>query len=390
VSEIIPVSGEEVPIIDDQLWEQLVELTNGAVALCYQCGVCTATCPWGLVRQQPLSVRTLMRQAQLGLQSENGSLWLCTTCAQCEAYCPRGVNIADVFRSLRTVAWEKRHPEKGLPTLLWSIFWNNNPWSQPPTQRARWASKLNIPIFNPDEHEVLLYVGCTCSYDQRAQKIAAALVHVLRAAGVEFGFLGEEEPCCGEAALSVGHKDYFAEVAAHTMQVFLARGVTQLVTISPHCYDVFRNHYPLEVDEFQPHHYTQYLSYLMAEGRLALAQPVDLRVTFQDPCYLGRINGEFQAPRQILQSIPGIQLVEMEHNAEDSLCCGGGGGRMWLETPPGERFSDLRVEQAVRTEAEMLVTACPFCITCLEDSLKAQKRTPIEVRDIAEIAVMAV
>ena len=382
-------AAEEVLLIDDEIWEQLIELTDGAAALCFQCGDCTAACPWGLVRGEPLSVRTLMRQAQLGLQSENGSLWLCTTCAQCEAYCPRGVNIAEVFRGLRSVAWDNHNPEKGLPSLLWSIFWNNNPWSQPPTQRAQWANNLNIPIFNPHEHKVLLYIGCTSSYDSRGQKIASALVHLLRAAGVEFGFLGEEEPCCGEAALSVGHKHYFDEVAAQTAQVFNERGVSKLVTISPHCFDVFKNHYPSTMDGIQSLHYTQYLAQLVEEGRLRFEQPFELRVTFQDPCYLGRINNEYGAPRNILEAIPGVELVEMVNSAEDGLCCGGGGGRMWLETPPGERFSDLRVEQAAQTGASVLVAACPFCITCLEDSLKMHTTENLVVRDIAEIAAQA-
>ena len=381
--------GEEVLLMDDELWERLIELTDGAAAQCFQCGVCTAICPWGLVRQKPLSVRTLMRQAQLGLQEKNGSLWLCTTCAQCETYCPRGVNIVDVFRSLRTVAWENHNPEKGLPSMLWSIFWNDNPWSQPPTQRALWANNLDIPIFNPQKHEVMLYIGCTSSYDQRAQKIASALVHLLRGAGVKFGFLGEEEPCCGEAVLSVGHKQYFEEVAKKTAQVFEKRGVAQLVTISPHCYDVFLNYYTPLSSDFQPLHYTQYLGNLITDGRLRFNGSLDLQVTFQDPCYLGRINGVYQAPREILKSIPGVELVEMENSAEEALCCGGGGGRMWLETPLDERFSDLRVEQAVKTGAEVLATACPFCVACLEDSLKVRKTERFQVRDIAEIAVRA-
>jgi Fe-S oxidoreductase len=235
----------------------------------------------------------------------------------------------------------------------------------------------------------MLYIGCTSSYDQRAQKIASALVHILRGAGVEFGFLGEEEPCCGEAVLSVGHKHYFEEVAAKTGQVFQERGVTRLVTISPHCYDVFHNHYPPFSNGFQPLHYTQYLVNLITEGRLQFMKPLDLQVTFQDPCYLGRINETYQAPREILKSIPGVELVEMEDSAEEALCCGGGGGRMWLETPLGERFSDLRVEHAVQTGADILATACPFCVACLEDSLKVRKTESFEVRDIAEIAVRA-
>ncbi len=381
--------NEEVICIDDELWERLLELTDGAAALCYQCGVCTATCPWGLVREKPLSVRTLMRQAQLGLRGNDGSLWLCTTCAQCEAHCPRGVNIADVFRALRALAWENHSPEKGLPTLLWSIFWNDNPWSQPPSQRAQWASDLEIPIFNPDDHELLLYIGCTPSYDQRAQKIASAIVCILREAGVEFGFLGEEEPCCGEAALSVGHHLYFQEIATKTAEIFSERGITQVVTISPHCYDVFLNHYPPITNGFHPVHYSQYLAGLISEGSLHLKNSLDQQVTFQDPCFLGRINGEYLAPREVLNSIPGLELVEMEDNSEEALCCGGGGGRMWLETPFGERFSDLRIEQALQTGADVLTTACPFCVTCLEDSLKGKKAENLEVRDIAEIVVNA-
>jgi Fe-S oxidoreductase len=389
VPEFEQLAGEEALLIDDQVWEQLLELTDGAAALCFQCGVCTAACPWGLVRGEHLSVRTLMRQAQLGLQGENGSLWLCTTCAQCEAYCPRGVNIADVFRGLRTVAWDHRKPQEGLPSLLWSVYWNDNPWSQPPSQRAQWAKELHIPIFNPQEHEVLLYIGCTSSYDQRGHKVASALVQLLNAARVSFGFLGDEEPCCGEAVLSVGHKHFFQEIAAQTTQVFQEKGVTQLVTISPHCFDVFKNHYPSPSESFQPLHYTQYLAQLVGEGRLRFEQPITTRVTYQDPCYLGRINNEYEAPRHILESIPGVEMIEMDDAAEDGLCCGGGGGRMWLETPQGERFSELRVDQALQTGASVLATACPFCITCLEDSLKVLKTENLVVRDIAEIAAQA-
>ncbi|MEW5871945.1 MAG: (Fe-S)-binding protein [Chloroflexota bacterium] len=385
----------EYTLLDDDTWEELIQLTDGAAALCYQCGVCTAACPWGLVRDQPLSVRTLMRQAQLGLCNGDESLWLCTTCAQCEPYCPRGVHIADVFRGLRAIAWERRAVEPGLPSLLWSIFWNDNPWSQPPTQRSAWAKNLDLPgklpAFDPQVHEILLYVGCTASYDRRAQQIARALARVLHTAGVSFGYLGDDEPCCGEAALSVGHKPYFQEIAQATTQRLQGKGVTCLVTVSPHCYDVFKNHYPSPDGQpaFTALHYTQYLAQLLEQGRLKFpaSQPAR-RVTFQDPCYLGRHNQEYAAPRQVLSAIPGLELVEMPHSQVDGLCCGGGGGRMWLETAPGERFSDLRVSEAAQT-APLLVTACPFCIVCLEDSAKLAKLEHLAVLDVAEIASMA-
>lgn len=376
-------------VIDDALWEHLIDLTGGAAALCYQCGTCTVTCPWGLVRQEPLAVRILMRQAQIGLQDENTGLWLCTTCAQCEAQCPRGVRISDVFRGLRTIAWEQRQVEKGLPSLLWSVFWNENPWAQPPSQRAAWTKGLTLPAFDPNQHEILLYVGCTSSYDRRAQKIARALVQVLNAAGVAYGYLGNEEPCCGESVLSLGHQPYFQEIAANTAGRFHERGVSRLVAISPHCYDVFKRHYPQVSGDFQPLHYTQYLAQLIDEGRLKFKGSLPRRITFQDPCYLGRHNGEYEAPRRVLSAIPAIELVEMPNARADSLCCGGGGGRMWLETAPGERFSDLRVQEAADTGAEILATACPFCIVCLEDSAKAMQLGDLRTMDVAEIAAIA-
>jgi len=382
---------EDAVLINDEQWDKLNKLTDGAAALCFQCGVCTATCPWGIVKNEYLSVRTFMRQAQLGLEDGDGKLWLCTTCNQCEAYCPRGVDIADVFRGLRAIAWESRRVEKGLPSMLWSEYWNNNPWSQPPSQRSDWAKNLDIPIFDPDRHEVLFYVGCTSSYDRRAQQIATSLVSVLQSAGVPFGYLGTEEPCCGEAVLSVGHKHYFDEIANKTAEVFLERGVAKYVTISPHCYDVFKNHYPdvLESNGILPYHYTQYLAELVDEGRLEFPATQDVKVTFQDPCYLGRHNDEYEAPRQLLAAIPGVELIEMENHGVDGLCCGGGGGRMWLETDPGERFSDLRIQEAARTGANILATACPFCVVCLEDSTKAAKMKGLQVMDVAEVAALA-
>jgi Fe-S oxidoreductase len=385
-----PLAGDDdVVVIDDALWEELVELTHGAATLCYQCGVCTAACPWGLVRQDTVSVRALVRQAQLGLRDGGENLWLCATCAQCEAYCPRGVSITDVFRGLRAIAWERRETPAGLPSLLWSIYWNGNPWSQPPSQRSQWAKGMDLPSFAPDQHTLLFYVGCTPSYDKRAQKVARALVRLLNAANVPFGTLGDDEPCCGEAALSVGHKPYFQEIARQTAQVFRERGVGQLMTISPHCYDVFKNHYPRSGEDFRPYHYTQYLAMLVDEGRLSFKKPVEIRVTLHDACYLARHNDEVEAPRRVLAAIPGVEMVEMAHTGPDTLCCGGGGGRMWMETAADERFSDLRIQEALTTGAGVLATACPFCIACLEDSLKAHKIRDLVVMDVAEIAALA-
>lgn len=382
---------DNILVVDDDRWRELVELTGGAASACYQCGVCTAVCPWTQVRAEPLSIRTMMRQAQLGLLTERPELWLCATCAQCEAYCPRAVDIPDVIRGLRYLAWKQRQIPTGLPSLLWSIYWNNNPWTQPPSLRAQWAKEQDIPIYDPEKHEILLYVGCTASYDRRVQRVARALLQLLNAAGVSFGFLGEEEPCCGEAALSVGHKPYFLEIAEETTRLFIEKGVSRLVTLSPHCYDVFKNHYPSDPGNelFEPIHYTEYLDQLLEDGRLKFTHSLPLNITYQDPCYLTRHNDGADAPRRVLATIPGVELTEMAHSHQDALCCGGGGGRMWLETDPGQRFADIRIQEALDTGAQLLATACPFCVVCLEDSLKASRIHDLKIVDVAEIGAMA-
>jgi len=375
--------------IDDALWEELIEITDGKAAPCYQCGVCTAACPWGLVRDEPLSVRSIMRGAQLGLLEAEEAIWLCTACGQCEIYCPRGVPIVEVFQSLRQHLWERRKIPAGLTPILWSVYWNNNPLSQPPSQRMDWADGLNLQIFDSTKHEILLYFGCTASYDSRAQSVARAIVEVLRAADVSFGILGEEEPCCGEAVLRLGHSPYFQDVAQHAVDIFEKFDVSKLVALSPHCYDVFRNHYPHINESFEPLHYTEYIANLIEANRLALEGSLSSKISFHDPCLLGRVNELTDPPRAILETVPDAQVIEMPHFGPDTLCCGGGGGRMWMETPPGERFSDLRVQEALDVGADIIATACPLCISCLEDSIGSMGVTKLKVRDIAEITQMA-
>lgn len=375
--------------LDDVVWHRLLQTSGGAAAACFQCGVCTATCPWGLVREEALRVRHLMREAQLGRLGASEAAWLCTACGECEQVCPRQVPVADVFRSLRGLMWERREVPEGLPSVLWSMHWNRNPWSQPPSQRMRWAEGLHLPAFDPKEHEILLYIGCTAAYLPRAQKIARSVVRVLRTAGVPFGVLGVDEPCCGEAALSLGHAAYFDDLAAATSAFLDQRGARTLVTISPHAFDVFANHYPSETRSFEPVHYVSYLAGLVESGRLKPGETAPRKVTYHDPCLLGRRGRDVESARTILRSIPGLSLVEMEHNRSQATCCGGGGGRMWLETPRGERFADLRLREAEATGADVLATACPFCVFMLEDSLRERAVRGLHVLDIAEVLDLA-
>lgn len=377
---------QDVITLDDALWERVMAATDGAVAPCFQCGVCTATCPWGLLQEEPVNVRMLMRRAQLGVQQQNGEMWWCTTCRACEEQCPRGVPIAEVMLALRKLAWQDQQTPEGLSPVMWALYWDGNPWRRPPSQRADWSHGAGIKPFEATD-EALLYTGCTASYDNRSQKVARALAGLLQKAGVSFGTLGEGEPCCGDAAYALGQHDYLHQIVEANSKQFAEAGVQTAVTVSPHCYDIFLNHYP-QREGFRPLHYTQYLAELIAKGRLTFETPYEAKVTFHDPCYLGRRNDVYDPPREILAAIPGLEVVEMPRSRQDALCCGGGGGRMWMDTKAGERFGDLRVQEAAETGADVLVTACPHCIACLEDSLK-QSGSAMRVMDVAELAAAA-
>ncbi len=373
--------------LDWTRWERVLDAIGGAAAPCFQCGTCTATCPWGTVRGEPLSLRTLMHEAQLGLDVRPGDLWLCTTCGACEQQCPRGVRVANVILPLRQLAWKENHQPAGLSAVMWQVHRDGNPWGEPPSRRSDWAKGLTVERFKPTD-EVLFYVGCTASYDPRTRKVARAIAETLLVCGIEFGTLGDDEPCCGDAALSLGQLDYLGLLAEKNTRLFREAGVRTIVTTSPHCFDTFRNHYPDLAATVEVLHYTQYLHRLLVEQRLRLTCEVPGVATFHDPCYLGRRNAEYEAPRELLAAIPKLTLVEMEESRAQGLCCGGGGGRMWMETASGERFGDLRVGQAIRAGAQILVTACPHCISCLEDSSHSDGAR-VRVMDVAELVRLA-
>lgn len=374
-------------VLDNRVWEEITAATNGKAAPCFSCGVCTAVCPWGLVQNEPVNVRRLMRLAQLGVEEWGDAIWRCTTCGLCEQRCPRGVPVSEVILALRGWAWQKGRPPKGLPTLLWSLHWDGNPWGQPPSRRQAWAKGLDLEPFSAQD-EILLYTGCTAAYDLRSRKIARSLAELLRCAGVRFGIL-PDEPCCGESVRTAGQAAYLKELMEANSRRFREAGVRTLVTISPHCLDMFRTYYP-HLDNFRPLHYTEYLLELVDNGRLRFSRPVAGNVTYHDPCYLGRRHGIYEAPRRLLGAIPGLSLREMAWSREEAICCGGGGGRMWLETESGQRFADLRVQEALQLEAAWLATSCPFCVLCLEDSAKVLGVRGLEVVDVAELALRAI
>ena len=369
----------------------LIKETGGeSFRYCYQCGLCDVVCPWNRVRD--FSMRKLIRQANFGLtEIETDEIWRCTTCGRCQQKCPRGVNQIEVGVSSRRIATEfgvfpeSVRPVRGVSS---SLLGEGNPLSEERKARGDWAKGLSVKTFSK-EMEILYFPGCYPSYDPRLKKVAAATVNILNKAGVDFGILGTQENCCGESIRKTGDEECFNRLARENIKTFIDNGVKKILVSSPHCYHTFKNEYPEFMVNFEVVHITQYIFELINAGKLELTQGYDKKITYHDPCYLGRHNGIFDEPREALRGISGLELVEMPDSREDSLCCGGGGGRIWMETPKGERFSDLRVDQARGVGAEVLVTACPYCITHFEDSRLALEDSEdgagLEVKDITEI-----
>ncbi|MFQ5885345.1 MAG: (Fe-S)-binding protein, partial [Thermoplasmata archaeon] len=267
-----------------------------------------------------------------------------------------------------------------------NIVQEGNPWGNPAEERMDWAKGLGVRPYEKGM-DYLLFVGCAPSYDPRNQKVARALVEVLNKAGVSFGVLGTEERCCGDSARRIGDEQAFGTVAERNVRKFEEMGVESVVAISPHTFHTLKNDYREFGGELEVVHHTQLLAELVDEGKLVPGR-LEKKVTYHDPCYLGRHNGVYEEPRKVLESIPGLELVEMERNREFSLCCGGGGGRFWTETPSDERFSNLRVEEAVGTNANLLVTGCPFCVLNFEDSAKALgKEIELPIKDTVEFLI---
>jgi len=362
---------------------------NGGEAfkLCYQCGLCDVVCPWNRVRN--FSMRKIIRQATFGLTDiESDDIWRCTTCGICPQQCPRDVKQIESGVALRRIATEygvfptSAKPVRGVSA---SLLGKGNPLGEDREKRADWAQGLSVKTF-AEGMEILYFPGCYLCYDPRLKKVAKATAAILNKAGVDFGILGSKENCCGESIRKTGDEELFKRLARDNIKNFIDNGVRKILVSSPHCYHTFKNEYPEFMVNFEVVHITQYLAELINEGRLELTGEYGKKVTYHDPCYLGRHNGIYDEPREALQKVPGVELDEMPESRATSLCCGGGGGRIWMETVKGERFSDFRIEQAVGIGAEVLVTSCPYCITHFEESkLTLVDSDSLDIKDITEI-----
>jgi len=370
-----------------EIIDVIKESGGDAFKFCYQCGLCDTVCPWNRVRA--FSMRKIIREATFGLTDiETEEMWRCTTCGNCPRQCPRGVKIIEAGVSLRRISTEYGvfptpvSPVKGVAA---SLLGKGNPLGEDRGKRADWAQGLSVKPFT-EGMEILYFPGCYLCYDPRLKKVASATANILNKAGVDFGILGNKENCCGESIRKTGDEELFKRLARENIKAFVENGVKKILVSSPHCYHTFKNEYPEFMVNFEVVHISQYLFELIQEGRLEITREYGKKVTYHDPCYLGRHNGVYDEPREVLRKIPGLELTEMADSLEDSLCCGGGGGRIWMETVKGERFSDLRLDQAVGVGAEVLSTSCPYCITHFEESrIALEDGQAPEIMDITEI-----
>lgn len=359
---------------------------------CLQCGRCAGGCPVGL--RSPLNARRFLYEAVIREDGDalldREEVWDCTACRTCADRCPRGLEPVQVLREIRTLKIEGGRIPQTVMDALESALKHGNPWGRSRVKRTAWTEDLRVGSVEEDvESERLWFVGCTPAYDPRCQESARALAGVFEAAALDYTTLGTEEVCCGSELLRLGEVGLFEELRETNRENFREFGFTEIVTTSPHCMNTFKTDYALEVPV---RHYAEVLADLAAEERIPYRSKTPVRVSFHDPCYLGKQNRIYEAPRDVIRSVPGVELVEFDRSRERSLCCEGGGGRMWLEgMGEGERNAQIRVRDAAAMGVEAVVTACPFCLLTLEDARKtAGLEETLEIIDLAELVGRAV
>lgn len=321
-------------------------------------------------------------------------IWSCTTCRSCEAQCPGYIGHVDRILEMRrhAVLMEEPFPEEAQLAFR-NLENNGNPWGIGSAKRAEFLETLGVPtIEDAPDAEYIFWPGCFGSFDARSQKITIATVKLLKAAGVNFAVLGGEETCCGDSARRLGNEYLFSMLAEQNIELMNDAGVKKIITTCPHCYHVLKEEYPAMGGSYEVIHHTEFLAALVREGKLPIGKLASLAgktAVYHDSCYLGRYQGIYDAPRALVSDL-GLTVSEMEHNHAKSLCCGAGGGRMWLEETEGQKMNVLRAEEATAAGADCVVTACPFCLTMFADGLKAvDGGASVKAYDIAELLAEA-
>jgi len=400
--------------LEEFTWKQLMDLDA-----CTQCGRCQDHCP-AFLSEKPLSPKKLIQDLKAhmlirapqilksrteGKQEENqvelmkgvieeDSLWACTTCRSCMDHCPVYVEHIDKIIDIRRyqVLMESQFPQE-LTVAFKGLERNSNPWGLGHDTRADWVHELDIPImseYQGEDLDVLFFVGCIRSYDDRNKKVALDMAKILKHLGIKFAILGMEEGCCGDPARRVGNEYLYQTLAQSNIETFEKYKINNILTTCPHCYNTLKNEYPQLGFQAEVKHHTTFLEDQIKKGALKFNLPLNKKLTYHDPCYLGRYGEIFESPREVLRSIPSLQLLEMTRTKRDSLCCGAGGGRMWMDEKIGKRINIQRLENALEVNPEWIATACPFCVTMFDDAIKDKnKENEIKIWDIAELAALA-
>ena len=404
--------------MEEFTWKQLLD-----EYACTECGRCQSVCPAHLT-EKPLSPSRLIHnlkshtlekgkimiqtpaEGEEAVQDPNGvlektligdvvdheELWSCTTCQACMEVCPVLIEhvqkVVDMRRYL--VLMESSFPQE-VQSVFKNMETNYNPWTMGYSTRADWAKDLDIPILSEKGGaEYLYWVGCVGSFDDRNKKVSADFVKILKAAGVDFAILGTEEMCCGESARRLGNEYLAQSLMAGNVEILNNGGVKKIVTTCPHCFNTFKNEYPQFDGKYEVISHTELIWDLMRSGALKLKGGMDGTVTFHDSCYLGRYNEIYDAPRNVVKSVSGGKLVEMDRRLSKSFCCGGGGGRMWIDEVIGSRINEVRTDEALALNTSSIALACPYCLTMFEDGLKARdKEGSVKIQDVAEIVAAA-
>jgi Fe-S oxidoreductase len=369
---------------------------------CFRCGYCKFTsdyadfnCPsyrkFGFETYSPGGRMWLIR-GWLNQEIKNSErfqeiLFSCATCSNCVEHCvfTFGEDLVNIFIAAREELVNQGIIPPPVRDYLKSIRTHGNPYKEPAAERGKWAEGTTVEPF--DGQPYLFYVGCVGSYDERGKKIARSVADLLLKGGLSFGILGPREPCDGNEVRALGEAGLSEYMAGENIALFKELGIKKIIVLDPHAYNAFRQDYPKAGGELEPSHYTQILAPLIQEGKIPLKE-YKATVTYHDPCYLGRHNKEYEAPRKILSAIPGIKLVEMDQNRENAFCCGGGGGNFFTDILGGgeDSPSRIRVRKALDTGAQIIAVACPQCAKMLDDAVKAENLTDrLEVLDVSEI-----
>ena len=374
---------------------------------CLRCGRCEDACPstFSGMPYSPKDLIQFMRTSMLDnlVSGGNGKgeveimasvideeyPWLCTTCGACIEKCPALINPVDEVVDLRRYQLlTTGQMPKSVGDTMRNFERQGNPWGMPPQERARWAEGLNVPKAEPGkEFDVLLYLGCSMAFDERNKKIAQAIVELLKRSNVDFAYLGLDEACCGETARRMGHEYVFQVMAEENIAMFSELNFKRIVTPCPHCLNTLVNEYPKFGGDYEVIHITEFLQSLSMDiGKVSLSENGrSPRVVYHDPCYLGRYNDVYSEPRELLDAAE-LNRGEMKRNKANSFCCGGGGGHMWLETDAETRVNHRRLEEALDAKAEVIATACPYCLTMFADAINSKGLgDEIQVMDISEI-----